>query len=116
MKQPEIPVVNGSQVEKLCKVAEIRRILMSMKAALPEKIKGCVAVTSANPEEGKTTLSVLLASAIADCEDKKVLAVDLNWRKPGLHRIFEVERTFDLSSFLDGNNPMEHIQRTKFKD
>ncbi len=88
MKQPVIPVVNGSQVEKLCKVAEVRRILMSMKAALPVEKRGCVAVTSTSPEEGKTTLSVLLASAIADCEDKKILIVDLNWRNPGLHKIF----------------------------
>ena len=114
MKQPGIPVVKGSQVEKLCKVAEVRRILMSMKAALPEKQGGCVAVTSTNPEEGKTILSLLLASAVADCEGKKVLAVDLNWRNPGLHRAFEVERSFDLNSFLDGNNPEEHIQRTMF--
>lgn len=116
MKQSGIPAVNGSQVEKLCKVAEIRRILMSMKAALPGEKKGCVAVTSTNPEEGKTTLSVLLASAIADCEGKKVLALDLNWRNPRLHRIFGVERTFDLNSFLDGNNPKEHVQRTMLKD
>ena len=115
MKQPEIPVVNGSQVEKLCKVAEVRRILISMKAALPEKQKGCVAVTSTNPAEGKTILSTMLASAVADCEAKKVLVVDLNWRNPGLHSAFEVERSFDLNSFLDGDNPKVHIQNTKIK-
>ena len=114
MRQPEIPVVQGSHVEKLCKVAEVRRILMSMKAALPEKKKGCVAVTSTNPEEGKTILSLLLASAVADCEGKKVLAVDMNWRNPGLHRAFEVERSFDLNAFLDGNNPGDQIQSTMF--
>ena len=116
MKQSVIPVVNSHQVEKLCKVAEVRRILMSMKAALPVEQRGCVAVTSTNPEEGKTTLSVLLASAIADCEDKRILIVDLNWRNPGLHKIFKLERTFDLNSFLDGNNPQEHIQKTMLRD
>ncbi len=115
MKQPEIPVVSGSQVESLCKVAEVRRILISMKAALPEKKKGCVAVTSTNPAEGKTILSTMLASAVADCEAKKVLAVDLNWRNPGLHSAFEIERSFDLDAFLDGDNPKAHIQNTKIK-
>ena len=56
MKQPEIPVVNGSQVEKLCKVAEVRRILISMKAALPEKQKGCVAVTTISRHFFRPTL------------------------------------------------------------
>ena len=115
MKQPDIPVVKGSQVEHLCKVAEVRRILISMKAALREQQKGCVAVTSTNPAEGKTILSTMLASAVADCEAKKVLAVDLNWRNPGLHSVFEVERSFDLNSFLDGDNPKVHIQNTKIK-
>jgi len=113
MKQPECSLIDGSQVDRLCRVAEVRRILMSIKAALPGRERGCVAVTSSSPEEGKTTLSVLLASAVADCEGKKVLAVDLNWRNPGLDQAFGLERNFNLGSFLDGNNPREFIQSTR---
>ena len=52
MKQPGIPLATESQVGKFCRVAEVRRILMSMKAALPGAARGCVAVTSTTPEEG----------------------------------------------------------------
>jgi len=116
MNNPEIPVANGTGVDKLCRIAEIRRVLVSMKAALPEKTKGCVAVTSTNPGEGKTTLSVLLGAAVADCQDKKVLLADLHWRYPGVHTPFGLERDFDLDSFLDGNNPEKYIQHTEFEN
>ncbi len=115
MKQPEGPVViSGSQIDSLCRVAEVRRILMSMKAALPAETRNCVAVTSTYPEEGKTLLSALLSSAISDCSDKKVLAVDLNWKNPGLHKSFNLERDFDLNAFLDGNDPQAHVKATRF--
>ena len=115
MKNPEIPIVNGAEVDKLCGIAEVRRILVSMKAALPEKIKGCIAVTSTNPGEGKTTLSILLGSAVADCENKKVLLADLHWRNPRVHIPFGLKRDFDLNSFMDGNSPERYVQHTEFK-
>lgn len=114
MKKAGIPLAVESQVGKLCRVAEVRRILMSMKAALPGGRQGSVAVTSTNPEEGKTLMVALLASAVADCEDKRVLALDLNWKSPGLHTLFNLERGFELDSFLDGENPRDYIKKTGF--
>ena len=114
MKQPGIPLATESQVGKFCRVAEVRRILMSMKAALPGAARGCVAVTSTPPEEGKTLLVALLSSAVADCEGKRVLALDLNWKSPGLHTLFNVENGFELDSFLDGENPGGHVKKTGF--
>ncbi len=114
MKSTDMSVINGPDVDKLCGIAEIRRILVSMKAAMPEKSNGCVAVTSTNPGEGKTTLSVLLGSALSDCEQKKVLIADLNWRFPRIHHSFGLERNFDLNSFLDGDDPESCVQKTRF--
>ena len=115
MKQPDVSgVISGSQVDSLCRVAEVRRILMSMKAALPVDSRNCVAVTSTYPEEGKTLLSALLAAAVSDCSDKRVLVVDLNWKNPGLHKSFNLERDFELNTFLDGNNPQAHVKATMF--
>lgn len=113
MRESEIPEISSEEVEKLCRVAEVRRILMSIKAALPPAERHCIAVTSSNPREGKTLLSALLSSAVSDCEDKKVLAVDLNWRNPGLDRLFNLKRDFSLNTYFEGSNPLEVVQTTR---
>jgi len=56
-------------------------------------------VTSAEQREGKSTIVVNLALAIAQ-SGRKVIVVDADLRRPTLHRIFDLSNKIGLSSIL----------------
>jgi len=58
-------------------------------------------VTSAQPEEGKTTVTTTLALYMALAGMKTVI-VDCDLRKPRLHDMFELEAPAGFSDFLSG--------------
>lgn len=68
-------------------------------------------ITSLGPREGKTTTFCNLGIALAQ-NDKKVLLVDADMRKPRLHDVFGMENTSGLSSFLNGEDKLDNIIKT----
>ena len=71
-----------------------------------------IAVTSSQPLEGKTTTACNLATALA-LGGSRVLLIDADMRRPGLHRIMGVENTVGLSHLLVGQARVrEAVQRT----
>ncbi len=62
---------------------------------------GCkiIAITSANPGEGKTTTTLNLAIAFAQT-GARVLAIDGDLRKPRMHRYVGIKKDIGLSSVL----------------
>ena len=56
-------------------------------------------VTSPGPDEGKTTVASYLAATIGN-GDKKVVLIDADFRRPGLHEIFGVPNELGLSDML----------------
>lgn len=58
-----------------------------------------VAITSANPGEGKSTTIANLAVALAE-SGKRVILVDTDLRRPTLHRIFELPNERGVTSAL----------------
>ena len=71
-------------------------------------------VTSANPEEGKSTVSGNLALVLAQGESK-VLLVDCDMRRPSVHKKFRISNTYGISDLLVGNKKMESVAH-KYND
>lgn len=85
----------------------LRTNVMFSLAALNSPKKSIV-VSSANPSEGKSTLSSNLAISLAKLE-KKVLLIDADMRKPKLHRIFAAKNACGLSDILLGSGAEKAI-------
>lgn len=67
----------------------------------PEGEHRVVAVTSPQPGEGKTTIVASLGAALAE-SNLKTIIVDADFRRPSLHKVFDVENVRGLSNFLSG--------------
>jgi len=61
-----------------------------------------VAVTSANPEEGKSTASINLAAVTSMSVGRKVLLMDCDLRRPKIHRSLGIDPTSGLEEILMG--------------
>ncbi|MDA8239689.1 MAG: polysaccharide biosynthesis tyrosine autokinase [Nitrospiraceae bacterium] len=81
-------------------------ILLSSAVNPPKNIL----ITSISPGEGKTVTSVNLAMTIAQSEHK-VLLVDSDLRKPRIHKIFGMDNSRGLSTYLAGASDMDIIGR-----
>ena len=81
-------------------------ILLSFSEQPPKKI----AVTSANPLEGKTTTLVNTAISLSQT-GARVLIVDGDMRKPRIHKVFGNGNGTGLSNFLSGNAKLWSVIR-----
>ena len=94
-------------------IAELsRNIRTNLMFVSPEKPLHAILITSANPQEGKTTTSVNVAISVAG-SGKRTLLVDTDMRRARLHRVFGVKRHRGVSEFLvRGGDVSKHIQET----
>jgi polysaccharide biosynthesis transport protein len=74
-------------------------VLLSSPDASPE----IILITSMNQGVGKTVTTLNLAIALAQSE-KKVLLVDADMRRSRIHRIFNIDNTRGLSTYLSGQS------------
>ena len=74
-------------------------------------------VSSANPDEGKTTTLTNLAVAIAQT-GRRVVVVDSDFRRPALHRVFGLSNLAGLSNALLSREPKlsRFLQPTRFEN
>jgi capsular exopolysaccharide synthesis family protein len=88
-------------------VAEcLRSIRANLLFMSPDRPLKKILVTSAGPEEGKTTTASLLAQIMAD-GGSRVLLVDADMRRPRIHRIFDTSGGQGLSSLILGEGSVD---------
>ncbi len=90
-------------------VAEAYRVLRTSvllsTAGSPPKI---ILVTSAQPGEGKTTTTVNTAISLAQL-GSSVLVIDCDLRKPSTHKVFGVDNSEGLSTYLSRDVGIEDL-------
>lgn len=89
-----------------------RAIRTSILFASPEdRPLHTILVTSSLPQEGKTFVASNLSSIFGHL-NKKVLLLDIDMRRPKIHRSFNVNQKPGLSDFLIGNIELESVIKT----
>ena len=81
-------------------------ILLSSFGAPPKVIL----ITSAMPQEGKTTISANSALVLAQ-RGSRVLLVDADLRRPGLEKLFGLRSQGGLSTLISGSDKVEDVVR-----
>ena len=83
-----------------------RRIKTSLEFANVDKQPQVVQVVSSMQGEGKSVTVLNLAATYAE-DSKKVIVVDLDFRRPKLHRSFRVENKNGITDVLAGHIKLE---------
>ncbi len=87
-----------------------RNVRTSILLSFSEKPPKRIAISSANPAEGKTTTVINTGIALSQT-GARVLIVDADMRKPRLHTVLGKGNGLGLSSFLSGNAELQSIVR-----
>jgi len=107
MKQPK----HKTQVHLKAKTpfSESLRTLRTNLQFVSQKDAGTIIlITSTIAGEGKSTISANLATILEMAKYKTIL-VNLDLRKPTLHKFFEINNEQGLSSYLSGESNLEEI-------
>ncbi len=84
-----------------------------LKAKILEKAKSeginTILVTSPIKGEGKSLTAANLAVALAKEHSNTVLLVDADFRKPSLHKLFEINSQGGLSDYFINGTPLENL-------
>jgi len=87
-------------------VAEaFRRIRTNLQFSAPAARQRALMITSPQPEDGKTTVAINLATVVAQ-GGRRVLLVDANFRRPGIARAFKEAQGRGLSNLLVGEGSL----------
>ncbi|MFT3913266.1 MAG: polysaccharide biosynthesis tyrosine autokinase [Anaeromyxobacteraceae bacterium] len=89
----------------------LRTIRTNILFMMPEKPLKTIVVTSAGPQEGKTTAATALAITMA-MSGNQVLLVDADMRRPRMHRIFGHSNSAGLSSLTLGEGTLSELVRS----
>jgi len=85
---------------------EYRLIRTNIEFASVDKQIKTIVVTSPSPGDGKSMTAANLAIILAQ-QDKRVLLVDADLRKPSVHYTFRVDNRYGLTNLLTKQNTLE---------
>jgi Mrp family chromosome partitioning ATPase len=83
-------------------LAEEFRFLAAKVGALAQNRFTTIGVVSAGPDEGKTTVALGLAAALARQEENRVLLLEADLRQPAIERYLGLPRTAGVAEWLAG--------------
>ncbi len=92
-----------SRVAECCR--SLRTNILFSAADKPAKL---LAVSSANPQEGKTTTVIYLGTTMAQ-SGQRVLLIDTDMRRPRLHQSLGVQRQTGLSNLIVGDQDYDSV-------
>ncbi len=100
--------------EPLSETAEAFKLLrVNINFATAAEHRKTLLITSTVPQEGKTFVAANLAISKAQ-DDKKILLVDADLRRPQVHKVFGLSNKSGLSNILTTDTPFESvIQKTQ---
>jgi capsular exopolysaccharide synthesis family protein len=81
------------------------RVLQSME----QNGWSTLAITSPKPNEGKSVTAINLSISVAQKLDHTVLLVDLDFRRPSIHKYFGFEPNYELRDYLEGQVSLEEV-------
>ena len=90
---------------------QFRTIRTNIQFSSADKKLRSIVVSSAEPSEGKSTVSSNLAVVWAK-QNQKVVLVDADLRRPTAHRTFNLLNAAGLSSLLTNNAVYEEVVQT----
>jgi capsular exopolysaccharide synthesis family protein len=89
----------------------IRHVYSSIMLSTSGRPPGAIMITSPNPGEGKTTLVSNLAQSYV-LNERQVVMIDCDLRKPKLHQIYQLDSQPGLTNYLTGSATLEEILRS----
>lgn len=109
-KIPELVVETGSVYEK----EAFNKLRDTVLFFLDNGKNKVLQVESSISGEGKSTVVANLAVMLAD-NGKKVAVMDLDFRKPQMHKVFKFANTFGISEYVLGECPFEKaVKKTPY--
>ncbi len=89
-------------------VEDVRTLALNLGFAAKSAALRSIVVTSRYPDEGKSSLIVLLATELAQ-QDKSVLILDMDSYSPTIGRLLGARCRGDLIDLFSGDAPMERV-------
>jgi len=83
-----------------------RMIRSALLLSSPDHPPRSILITSMLPKEGKTSTTCNLARVLSQ-NDKRVLIIDCDMRRPRTHSLFNLPNSTGLSSYLTGNTEIK---------
>lgn len=108
-RSPDLSAKGRRNVDGLGQAAEAIRLLRTnLRFVDVDNPPRAIVMTSANPGEGKSTISAVLAQMLAASGQRTIL-VDTDLRKPVIHRIFDIDGSVGLTQVLAGDVPVSDV-------
>jgi len=85
-----------------------RALRTNLQFMLTEPKGKIISIQSTNPNEGKSFITINLATILA-MNNKKVLVIGADLRKPQLHKVFEMSNEHGLSTCLIGRDTIDEV-------